>query len=250
MDGAQDRINRLQAASAEGSELEQSMLREGIEAVTPHGTRNPGASLVHHVVFESGRQAIFKSFAGQSTPTCGMYGHDVVAPVHEVVAWRLASAIGERWERMVPTAVLRDVPGVGGGVLVDWRDGWPDFAAALVASDQADAAAFWDALIGQQDRHLSNFRFDRRRRRLALIDNAFAFARPGDRFNASAFLAHRRRVRQTGLSSSERAVVRHLADSDGLCGLDAFLAPDRFDALRRRVELMLKRGRLPLPGAF
>ncbi|MDO8187810.1 hypothetical protein Q5424_10480 [Conexibacter sp. JD483] len=229
----------------------QSMLREPIEAASPNSTSNPGASLTFHVTFESGRQAIFKPFAGQSSPTCGHYQQDPSeAPVHEVVAWRLAYALGDRWERMVPTAVLRDVPGVGGGVLVNWRDGWPDWAGAIEAKDQAHAAAFWDALIGQQDRHRANLRFDPRRRRLALIDNAFAFARPNDRSNASEFLAHRRRCNETSLTRGEQMTLDSLVDGDAFHGLKDFLAADRFAAFSDRARKMLSKRVLPLPGDF
>jgi len=248
----QDRIDRLQAATADGTELEQAMLREPIRIVERHTTAHPGQSRTYFVVFDSWDQAIHKPFAGQSVPSCGVYRQDrYEAPVHEVVAWRLARALGGRWEQMVPTAVLRDVPkGEGGGVLIDWRDGWGDPAAFADVTGLAYAAAFWDALIGQQDRHMNNFRYLARSRRLALIDNAFSFARPGDPINASLFLAYRRSHGATQLAQRELEALSGLLESADLHGLSGFLPPDRLDALEVRAHKMLHTRMLPLPGAF
>jgi hypothetical protein len=37
------------------------------------------------------------------------------ANVHEVVAWRLANALGNPWDQLVPTAVLRTFDDIGPG---------------------------------------------------------------------------------------------------------------------------------------
>ncbi len=226
------------------------MLREPVILVEPHKSSNSGLSPVHVVVYESARKAILKSFTGQSVPACAAYQQErFEVPVHEVAAWRLAYGLGERWEQMVPTCVLRTLD-VGAGALVNWREGWPDLDAFAEARAQVHAAAFWDALIGQQDRHARNFRFDARARRLALIDNGFAFARPGDRFNASVFHAYRQRRNDGRLTSTEKSALEHLLESDALYGLGDYLADERADALERRARNMLDRGMLPLPSAF
>lgn len=247
----QDRINRLQAATAHGSPLEQLMLHERILMVSPNHTANAGGTTTHVVVFESRRQAILKPFGAQLPNACHHYGQDPLETLtHEVAAWRLAHALGGSWEQIVPTAVLRDVAGIGPGVLVNWRDGSPDLAVLDEAKAQAFAAAFWDALIGQQDRHLKNFRYDQTSRRLALIDNAFAFARPGDLLNESLFLRFRRSKHGTTLTNHEKTALSAFLETGNLHGLRAFLADERAEALESRAHAMLERGMLPLPGAF
>lgn len=247
----QERVDRLQLATTEGSPLEQLMLREPVTHVAPNGTANAGKSSTYVVVFETARKAIFKPFRGQSVPSCSAYQQDrFEVPVHEVVAWRLAYALGHRWEMMVPTAVFRGFDDIGGGVLINWRDGGPDLSVLADARSQVHAAAFWDALIGQQDRHARNFRYDKSQRRLALIDSGFAFARPGDLYNASIFLQERRSSYGMALTSDEMVVLGELVASETFYGLADYLAEDRFEAFEQRANKMLETGMLPLPGAF
>lgn len=247
----QDRINRLQAATAHGSPLEQMMLHETILAVSPNHTANAGASVTHVVVFHSRREAILKPFGGQRANACKAYRQDPQdAVTHEVAAWRLAHALDGPWEQLVPTAVLRTVDGAGAGVLLNRREGRPDLSVLTDAQAQALAAAFWDALIGQQDRHMTNFRYDCSSRRLAAIDNAFAFARPRDICNASFFLSHRRSHYGTALDELEQEALAGLLDSGDLHGMRDFLVEERADALEARAKKMLQSGVLPSPGAF
>jgi hypothetical protein len=248
----QDRIDTLQQATAGGSALEQLMLHEPVRDVVPNGTQNPGvASATFVVVFESRRQAVLKPFHTQNPRVCAHYGQDPYeAVLHEVVAWRLAWAMGDPWAQLLPTVVLRDIPGGGPGAVMNWRRGGPDQAVFTDAKAQVNAAGFWDALVGQQDRHLTNYRYDTQARRLALIDNAFAFARPGDFINGMPlFLATRRSNQGIPLSPSEKAALDGLLNSD-LHGLRDYLATDRADALELRAEQMRSCGMVPLPGAF
>lgn len=116
----QERVDRLQDAAAHGTSLERLMLHDGILAASPNGTRHPGASTTYLVVFESRRQAIFKPFGGQQPNACANFGQDRFEVVlHEVTAWRLAHALGEPWEQLVPAAVLRHLDGIGPGALID-----------------------------------------------------------------------------------------------------------------------------------
>jgi hypothetical protein len=227
------------------------MLREPVLSVAANATSHPGASVTYVVVFESRRQAILKPFGGQNPNACANYNQDRdECLTHEVVAWRLAHALGDPFDQLLPTAVLRDVPGAGPGVLVNFRDGGPDPAVFTDAPAQVHATAFWDALIGQQDRHGANFRYDPMARRLAAIDSAFAFARPGDFINnGSLFIEYRHASNGPMLDDDEKHALQEMVDHD-LHGVGEFLAQDRGDALRARVERMLASGRLPTSGEF
>lgn len=247
----QERINALQAATANGSPLEHVMLHEPVLDTSPNGTSNPGASMTYVVVFQSRRQAILKPFDGQNPSVCANFQQDRFAAItHEVAAWRLAYALGGHWEQLIPTAVLRNMDEQGPGVLVNWRDGSPDSDVFNEARAQVHAAAFWDALIGQQDRHASNFRYDHNSRRLALIDNAFTFARPNDLNNGSVFLARRRSEHASSLTTQEKDALETVLNSSDLLGMRRFIAEDRAEALEARANKILACGMLPLPGDF
>jgi hypothetical protein len=157
--------------------------------------------------------------------------------------------MGWPWDQLVPAAVLRDIPGLGGGALIDFRTGSPRVAVFDRVAAQASAAAFWDALAGQQDRHANNYRYDASTDRLSLIDHAFAFARPGDLCPNAMFLVARRARNQTGLRGHEIAALDALLSGD-LHGLRGYLAEERADALEARAERMLRGRCLPLPGRF
>lgn len=250
MTSLQERVNRLQAATANGPALEQAMLREPIISVALNGTGNPGASRTYVVVYESRRQAILKPFGGQNPNACAYYKQNgLECLTHEVVAWRLAHSLGEPFDQLLPTAVMRDVPGAGPGVLVNFRDGSPNHAVFYDAPAQVHAVAFWDALIGQQDRHAGNFRYDANSRRLAAIDSAFAFARPGDILHGALFVEHRLGEHGNALAPDEVEALERLRDEDYF-GLLTFLAPDRAQAFAARTERMLNGGVLLGPGDF
>lgn len=247
----QDRIDELQRATGGGSPLEHLLLGDRVLTIAANNTGNRGASITYLVVLESRRQAIFKPFGGQHPNACANYQQDPFEAItHEVAAWRLAHALGPPWDQLVPTAVLRDLQGPGPGVLINWRRGSPDPTVFEQANAQVCAAAFWDALIGQQDRHATNFRYDAEARRLALIDNAFAFARPNDLHNQSLFLAYRRSAHMVPLTKHEISALEAILESDDLLGLRAFIAGDRANALESRVREMFERKMLPLPGNF
>lgn len=250
MSDVQDRINALQAATSRASSLEIYMLTEPIWRVMPHSTNNAGLGETRLVVFESRLQAILKPFGGPDPNSCAAYGQDIDdAITHEVAAWRLAHALGEPYDQLVPTCALRDVPGIGPGVLINWRDGSPDLVVFDEATAQVHAAAFWDALVGQQDRHSTNFRYDKSSRRLALIDHGFAFARRGDISNGGIFLDHRLKEGDEVLTEDEAGALERLMDED-LFGLRDFLAPDRVAAFEERANAMLSGGKLPGVGEF
>jgi hypothetical protein len=246
----QGRIDRLQAATVARTAIEESLLNSPVVDIAPNGTGNPGSSETWVVTLDTRREAIFKPLGKINANTARLYNQDrVEANVHEVVAWRLAHALGEPWDQLVPTVVLRTFAETGPGVLCNRREGRPNMSVFEHAPTQATAAAFWDALIGQQDRHATNFRFDAVNRRLALIDNAFAFGRPGDYHHASLFLRRRRAEHNGSLIEREIEVLDTLLSND-LHGLRGFLPSERTKALEARATKMLRSKLLPMPGAF
>ncbi len=247
----QERVNALFMANAEGSPLEQLMQREPVLEHAPLATANPGASETHVVVFESRREAIFKPFDGQHIPACNHYQQDPVeAVLHEVAAWRLAATMGPPWDQLVPAAVLRHLPALAGGALINRRRGSPDPQVFEEARAQADAAGFWDALIGQQDRHATNFRYESETRSLALIDHAFSFALSGNHSNGAIFGARRRSKHRAQLTQAELDALDGLLTSPDLHGLRTYIIEARADALERRAQEMRQTGMLLLPGVF
>lgn len=244
------RRRRLEAAGAIGDELERVLLTDRELGIAPNKTINAGSDPTWLVVLASGHEGVFKRVGPNAASAAAGYQQDPVeANLHEVVAWRLARALGPPWDALVPVAVPRTVITVGYGVLIERRPGVAQGASRRETPAQFDAAALWDALIGHQDRHGRNYRYDAVARRLSLIDHAFAFARPGDHCNRSYFLGHRWYHQAGGLWDSERDALERVLSTD-LFGVDAYLPKDRADALTARAELMLSTDHLLRVGEF
>lgn len=246
-----DRIANLMAALERPTLIENLLLHDDIVDTGTALTESPGSSAPPLVVLESGLSAFHKRFHSQDRLLCQQYGqHPFDVPLNEVTAWRLAATMGNPWRQLLPTAVLRVIDNKGGALIND-KKGKVDDAVFTEAVSQVDAAAFWDALIGNQDRNMRNFRYDASHRRLSLIDHGFVFARPNDLINRSSyFLAARWRGGKHRLTPREQEVADELLAGD-LYGLRAFLARDRADALQTRAERMLATGFLPpVHGGF
>lgn len=242
------RIANLVAAAG-ATPMEQEMLHSRVLSSGVHLTAHPGSSHPIAVFLETRRSGFFKSFVGQSVTMCGHYKQDPFeVPLNEVIAWRLAHAMGPPWMQMVPTAVLRKIDDKG-GALINQRHGPPDAAVFGEAPSQAASAAFWDALIGNQDRNTTNFRYLSARKSLGLIDHGFAFARPGDPFNESFFLRSRRQANRVPLTPHEREALENLVDNE-LHRLGSFLPRDRAEALQARAETMIRTSCLPVANVF
>lgn len=227
------------------------MQREAVLEHAPNATINQGASQTHLVVFESRREAIFKPFSGQNPAACAGYQQDPVeAVLHEVAAWRLAATMGAPWDQLVPAAVLRALPLLEGGALVNKRRGMPDTQVFEDARAQADAAGFWDSLVGQQDRHATNFRYDAEPRSLALIDHAFSFALPGHHSNGAIFGSRRHAEGRQNLTEAEMQALDAILGSGDLHGLRNYILEDRADAFEARARKMLETKMLMAPGVF
>jgi hypothetical protein len=162
-------------------------------------------------------------------------------------AYRLAHALGPLFAELVPPCVVRfvaevdaDAPGSVTGERFDDRSGNLFERAPALAL----RAAFFDALIGNQDRSRPNLLFDPSRTDLALIDHGFAFRRRGDDVHMSYLVDWRRRAGLDELTSDEREVVDTLLADEHLLGMRRYLAPDRAESLAERARDMRESGRL------
>ena len=206
-----------------------------------------GVNDTRRVWLVNGSEGYHKSFDGLDDDCADEFGQvPGLQPVHEVGAWILARGLGAPWDAMVPECVLRPVEGrlgsfaraVPGGV-------GPLFSG--VRPELIAAAGFFDALIGQQDRHLGNLLVDGDQ--LRLIDHGFTFAVPGDTYNVAAL--HKYRFDQDPmLSGDELKALKKLVKSPDLFGLEGMLEQGRADAVRDRARAMLRSGCLPVVGEF
>jgi hypothetical protein len=245
------RIANLVAATVTGTPIEQELLRAPVIALASPITKSTGTSAPPLVILETRRSCFFKRFRDQVPRICANYRHHPYdVPLNEVATWRLAWAMGNPWRQLLPTSVFRKIEEAG-GALINAKHGIIDYDVFAQAPAQVAAAAFFDALVGNQDRNAGNFRYDAATKRLGLIDHGFVFARPGDPINnGSFFAAHRRHQNQLGLTQRELEALEHLLGTDDLHGLRGFIAHDRAEALEARAEKMLGSKCLLGVGAF
>lgn len=220
----------------------------------------------------------FKPLVGVKPATARAYGQDSVVDVgiHEVAAWWLARELGPPWSELVAPAVWFDPPGaadiLASGPVILGMGGSAVLPEPGVGFDRlVSDAAFFDALIGAQDRHDQNLRAEQPPR-LGLIDHGYAFARPGDvhnsyptagfflkmRFGERSFrLPHGPILDYNGLGplsptldSHEQAAIARLAADRDLLGVAQLLEDDRAQALRDRVVRMAGSGEVLQAGDF
>jgi hypothetical protein len=245
----QDRVDELE--SQQGSPAEDHLISARIDEYEVHGTENEGINSTYYVRFEVDAEAFHKTFSGVDVPAAQYYGHhpDEV-PLHECAAWRLAVRLGLPYSELVAACVLREHEGEAGALSarqygLSWsREPFTEMP------DSCFAAAFFDSLIAQQDRHRGNYRWDAGNRKLGLIDHGFAFAKPGQFFNKSEFVVWRWKQGTAELAADERAALQGLLDSGDLYGLAWFLLAEEADALAVRARRMLEQGTILGPGEF
>lgn len=104
--------------------------------------------------------------------------------------------------------------------------------------DQVSAAAFFDALIGQQDRNKGNVLWYEERQVIYLIDHSFSFGRAGVNHGASDFVQWRWNHGSRRLTAAEVDAVGPLLESGDLLTLRRFLDQERADALEARARRM------------
>lgn len=205
-----------------------------------------GTNETRRVALDNGIVGYHKPFDGLNDRLARGFGQSSAQQsVHEAAAWQLASQMGPPWSEMVPPCVIRESGSRLGSFALE-RPGRPGVRDPANVPEWREAG-FYDALIGQQDRHPNNYLVAGDR--LALIDHGYAFARDGDYLNHS-FLARKRHDTDPVLSHSERQVLDRLLASKDLLGMESMLEPKRAKALRVRAEKMRSTGRVLPPGEF
>lgn len=233
-----------EATAAQGTDRdERSLLSASVSSTadTPDGTNE-----THRVTFDNGMVGYHKPFDGLNDNLARSFGHhSAQQSVHEVAAWQLASKMGPPWSDIVPPCVVREVNGRMGSLAVE-RPGSPMSRTPWQVPEWREAA-FFDVLIGQQDRHPGNYLVAGDR--MTLIDHGYAFARPGDYLNWS-YLGAKRFAEDPVLTHTERSFLDRFVASPDLLGLKGVLEADRADALRDRAERMRKTGRVLDQGDY
>jgi len=222
--------------------IEQDLLNSTVVSYQPHGTQHGGQSSAFHVALSSGTEAFHKPQSGIDRASAYDYGHDWNwVGLNECAAWRLALALGSPVSDLVATTVYWSHRGEPGS-LGARKHGPPDLAALTAAPGQCMAAAFFDSLIAQQDRHTTNFRWDPNQQQLGLIDHGFAFALPGTLAWGGVFIEWRWNQGRQALEGWEATALQALLASPDLHGMRLVLEPPRADALEQRAQRMLGSG--------
>lgn len=248
-----DHLGRLLIAQAEDpAPLEETLMHDVVQAHLAPPTVS--SSIVYECPLAGGRTAFHKPVDGMTVhhPILGMpvfewYGQaDQWAVLNnEAAAWRLARALGAPWETMVASSVARWLRATGPGIVEGWGaltrkgEGPSGQMDPLNDEDLRDPAAFFDSLIGNQDRNMSNYRFANGV--LTLFDHGLAFPGGRWRLNSSAFLQFRHAAGQSALSHEEQQLLSSLPTKSVWGEMRSILRADQFDALEWRREQMVSR---------
>ncbi|NWL26667.1 hypothetical protein DM794_06270 [Paenarthrobacter ureafaciens] len=224
--------------------LERTMRLDGHSDGSAYYPLDGPVNVTRIACFDNGDIAFHKPFSGLDTDCAEDYGQEsAIQPVHEAAAWHLAKNLGKRYEKLVPPCVIRVVDDRMGSLSLG-VPGDPGDPTAVHLRNEADDAAFFDCLVGQQDRHLGNLLIDNQSAKLHLIDHGFTFARPGDTINVSMLVRFRIQHGGLALAPHETKALRNVLRSHDLFGLSKVLEPERSEALRARAAKMLTSGQL------
>lgn len=156
-----------------------------------------GMSSVQRYELEDGSVGYFKSFATNSAN--GEYFFEgygttsLEASINEVNAHRMAKLFGDEYAEMVPETVLREIDGKIGTLQREVetdRELSSSYDEVPQLKGDYRKAALFDFVIGNADRHSSNFLYGaidtsggERQSRIRLIDNSFSFPRKSAKSN-------------------------------------------------------------------
>ena len=249
---AEQRLNRLRALQEQTS-AERQLAHSEVAAmeINPRG----GVNSSYQVRLTDGQEAIFKPLSGVDQRVAAHYGHRPEETLlHECATWQLAKLLGPPYSELVPACVWREFQGVWGdveGVLTSKVSGdWFHFDRPFAAApDQCMAAALFDSLSAQQDRHAANYLWDEPQQQLHLIDHGYSFAREGDPINITMFVAWRHTA-AAQLTTAERELLHHAQTAGTLREIALLLEPERAACLHDRAARLLHDGRLLGPREF
>ena len=255
----QEQVDALYAVQGFDHELEAQLHEARVLGVRPFEAERVHVSKTYELVLDSGHLCIFKPADGLleaaanglylGKQALAQYDHiPVSTTISECAAWQLAKQLGSPWSELVVTTVMKfprhpetDAPMVGAASVFRGGDvGKRGFYAAV--PDHVSAAAFFDALIGQQDRNKGNVLWYEERQLIYLIDHSFSFARAGASHGSSDLLQWRWSHGSRSLTEGEIDALTRLLDSPDLLTLRRFLDPERADALEARARRMQETG--------
>lgn len=231
-----------QISSEQGKHRDEASLLAGVKTqISPVGG---GTNTTRKVVLDNGIEGYHKPFSGVESQLARDFGQtSAQQPIHEVAAWQVARELGPPWESIVPPVVLREVDGEMGSFALE-RPGVQMKMPNDIDPGEAKAAAFFDCLVGQQDRHPNNYLVQGDR--VNLIDHGYTFAQGSDYMNWSFF--HQSRYRAGGrdslLTGAEVDALDRFLDSPNSWGLEGVLEPSRLEAMRSRALQMRATGRI------
>jgi len=144
-----------------------------------------GVSETKLLTFSDGSKGIFKSSAGEPDGMRSNIKKGYQTP-REVAAWEVAKIVG--LDDMVAPIVARNVRGED-GVISSWQNGEVGAKSKnRWDGDDLPRAGLFDYVIGNEDRHSSNWIVPEGGRNLKLIDHGLAFPDAAYRFVSSRLL--------------------------------------------------------------
>jgi len=204
-----------------------------------------GVNSSYEVRLADGEEGIFKPLAGVDRRVSAHYGHrPEQSLMHECAAWQLAKRLGEPYAQLVAPAVWRDIQGHEGVLIHRVSGDWFHFDRPFaIVPDQCMAAALFDSLSAQQDRHAANYLWDEADQRLHPIDHGYSFARAGDPINTTMFAAWRLSAAPQ-LTPTELNALRRAEATGALREVGGLLEPNRDAYLYDRAGLLVNTGQL------
>jgi hypothetical protein len=255
----QEQVDALYAVQGFDHDLEAQLHDARVLSVRPFDAERVHVSKTYELLLDSGHLCIFKPSDGlleaaadglyHGKPALAQYAHTPVSTtISECAAWQLGKHLGSPWSELVVPTVMKfphhpetGTPMVGAAsVFRGGNVGKRGFYDAV--PDQVSAAAFFDALIGQQDRNKGNVLWYEERHVIYLIDHSFSFARAEANHGASDLVQWRLSHGSRRLTATELDALAKLLDSDNLLTLRRFLDPERADALEARARRMRETG--------
>jgi hypothetical protein len=228
-----------------GHPNEERLLHAEIERVVLFQSQTADT---YEFYFADGSKGAFKSIEGAER-SAAAYGHTAASVVlNDVAAWLVARGLGfdELLRGVVVTTCSHGNAGLGS--LQHWFAGDPS-GQGWEQSSSLRKAALFDALIGNQDRNGTNFKYDGSTDELGLYDNSFSFALPGHQTSSSVIL-DRVHADDPALENGLQAALDRFQSSDEKAALGKVLAPDRFARVTERCDRMRNSGEFLAPVDF